>query len=210
MPRDGSRMSSLTFVALVHVAAFYLLTLSPARGAISKASAMMVTLISEQPKAQPTTKSTELPKPLPVKPVVTRPEPVPIPLVAATTAPADITAPPPVPQPPAQPARPVQTRLAQVAAVVPPQFYADYLDNPAPVYPRLSKRLGEVGNVMLMVFVDAEGRPGQIDIQTTSRFERLDQAAIEAVRRWKFVAAKQGQKAVAAWVLVPIHFSLKS
>ena len=66
MPRDGSRMSSLTVVALVHVAAFYLLTLSPAREAITKASAMMVTLISEQPKAEP--KPTELPKPLPVKP----------------------------------------------------------------------------------------------------------------------------------------------
>ena len=208
MPRDGSRMSSLTVAALVHVAAFYLLTLSPAREAITKASAMMVTLISEQPKAEP--KPTELPKPLPVKPVVSRPEPVPIPLVATTTAPADITAPPPVPQPPEQPIRPAQTGLAQTVTVVPPRFDADYLDNPAPIYPRLSKRLGEVGNVMLIVFVDAEGRPGQIDIQTTSRFERLDQAAVEAVRRWKFVAAKQGQKTVAAWVLVPIHFSLKS
>jgi periplasmic protein TonB len=209
MQDDRSRIASFALVASAHVLGAYLLLLhAPTREAVKQATVFMVTLIREQPKAE--SKPTELPKPLPVKPTVTRPEPVPIPLVATTTAPADITAPPPAPQPPAQPIRPAQTGPAQVAAISPPKFDADYLDNPPPVYPRLSKRLGEVGNVMLMVFVDAEGRPGQIDIQTSSRFERLDQAAIEAVRRWKFVAAKQGEKAVAAWVLVPIYFSLKS
>lgn len=204
MPRDGSRASSLTFVAIAHIVAFYLLTLSPAREAVSQVSALMVTLISEQPKA--VSKPTELPRPLPVKPAVLYPEPVPIPLVVTTAVSADITAPPPTPQPAAQPVRPAQPG----PAVVPPKFDADYLDNPAPVYPRLSKRLGEVGSVMLMVLVDADGRPGQIDIQSSSHFERLDQAAVEAVRRWRFVAARQGEKAVTAWVLVPIYFSLKS
>ena len=208
MPRDGSRFSSLAVVAVVHVLAFYLLTLSPAREAISKASALMVTLIQEQPRVQQ--KPTELPKPLPLKPEISRPDPVPIPLVATTYAPADTTASPLVLQPPAQPIRPIQTAPVPQSATVPPKFDADYLDNPPPVYPRLSKRQGEVGSVMLMVFVELNGNPGQIDIQTSSRHVRLDQAAIEAVRRWRFVPAKQGDKAVAAWVLVPIVFSLKT
>ena len=207
LPRDRARASSLTIVAIIHVAAFYLLSLSPAREAINKASALMVTLISEQPKAA--SKPDELPRPLPVTPTFVRPEPVPVALIS-TAALADNSAPLAVAQPPAQPVRQVQAGLAPSAALAPPRFDADYLDNPAPAYPRLSKRLGEVGSVMLLVYVDADGHPGQIDIQSSSRFERLDQAGIEAVRRWRFVAAKQGEKAVAAWGLVPIHFSLRS
>lgn len=206
--RDRSRFASMAMVATVHVGVVYvLLMVAPARHIVKDATAFMVTLVQER-KAE--SKPTELPKPLPVKLAVLRPEPVPIPLVAIIAAPADITAPPLAPQPPAQPVRTAQTGPSQVAAVVPPKFDADYLDNPTPVYPRLSKRLGEVGSVMLMVFVDADGRPGKIDVQASSRYERLDLAAIEAVRRWRFVAARQGEKTVAAWVLVPIHFSLKA
>ncbi len=207
MQNDRSRMASFALVAAAHVLCLYLMMMhAPTRAAMTHATGFMVTLIREQPNAE--SKPTELPKPMPAKLTISPPVPVPIPFVA-TTVPADITAPPP-PQPLAKPVRPAQIGPTQVTAVVPPRFDADYLDNPAPVYPRLSKRLGEVGNVMLMVFVDADGRPGQIDIQTSSRYERLDQAAVEAVRRWKFLAAKQGERAVAAWVLVPIYFSLRS
>ena len=206
VPRDSSRFSSLAVVVVVHVLAFYLLTLSPAREAISKAAAIMVTLIQEQPRVKQ--KPTELPKSLPVKSVFSRLEAIPIPVVANINAPAEIVTRPPELQPPAQPVRPQQT--APQAATVPPKFDADYLDNPPPVYPQLSKRLGEFGSVMLMVFVDVNGNPGQIDIQTSSRFDRLDHAGIDAVRRWRFVPAKQGDKAVAAWVLVLIVFSLKT
>ena len=39
---------------------------------------------------------------------------------------------------------------------------------------------------------------------------RLDQAALDAVRQWRFVPARQGEQAVAAWVLVPIQFALEN
>jgi protein TonB len=90
-----------------------------------------------------------------------------------------------------------------------PLFDADYLDNPAPAYPYLSKRAGEEGRVLLHVFVEASGVAGKLEVRTSSGFERLDRAAMAAVKRWKFVSAKQGTEAVAAWVLVPIVFSLK-
>jgi protein TonB len=38
---------------------------------------------------------------------------------------------------------------------------------------------------------------------------RLDDSALATVRRWKFVPARLGHEAVAAWVLVPIAFTLK-
>ncbi|MDE0853533.1 MAG: energy transducer TonB, partial [Nevskia sp.] len=78
----------------------------------------------------------------------------------------------------------------------------------APDYPHLSRRLKESGTVLLRVLVSAEGRPGQIELNQSSGYVRLDQAAIEAVRQWRFVAAKQGEQAVSAWVIVPINFQL--
>lgn len=62
---------------------------------------------------------------------------------------------------------------------------------------------------MLRVFVDTEGRAGQIEIETGSGFARLDRAAREAVGRWKFVPARRGSETVGAWVLVPVVFSLR-
>jgi protein TonB len=91
-----------------------------------------------------------------------------------------------------------------------PKFDADYLDNPAPTYPSLSRRAGEEGKVVLRVFVEASGVPSKIDINTSSGFDRLDKTAVSTVARWKFIPARQGADAIGAWVLVPIIFDLKN
>ena len=62
---------------------------------------------------------------------------------------------------------------------------------------------------MLRALVEPEGRSGQIEIRSSSGSPRLDQAAIEAVRRWKFIPARRGDETVAAWVLIPIVFNLR-
>ena len=90
-----------------------------------------------------------------------------------------------------------------------PRFDAGYLKNPAPAYPSASRRLGEEGRVVLRVLVESDGRPGEVAIKTSSGFPRLDQAAEDAVRRWKFVPARKGDEAVRAAVLVPIVFNLR-
>lgn len=90
-----------------------------------------------------------------------------------------------------------------------PRFDADYLQNPAPAYPPLSRRAGEEGKVVLKVYVEPSGLASQVDIHKSSDFERLDKSALSAVSRWRFVPARQGSVAVGAWVLVPIVFSLK-
>ncbi|MGH8527852.1 MAG: energy transducer TonB, partial [Gammaproteobacteria bacterium] len=91
----------------------------------------------------------------------------------------------------------------------PPRFSADYLDNPAPRYPALSRRLGEKGRVLLRVLVNAEGHPEGIQVNRSSGFARLDSAAREAVSQWRFVPAKLGDRSVRAWVIVPIVFTLR-
>jgi protein TonB len=96
------------------------------------------------------------------------------------------------------------------AAVVPPRFNADYLNNPAPPYPTLSRRIGEEGKVVLRVFVNERGLPEEVQIRTSSGSSRLDTTAQETVRQWKFVPARRGETPLSAWVLVPISFSLRS
>lgn len=96
------------------------------------------------------------------------------------------------------------------APVVAPRFDVAYLNNPRPEYPRISRRNGEYGKVLLNVFVNAAGQAEKIEIRTSSGYARLDESAREAVRRWRFVPARQGAEPVSAWVLVPISFVLES
>ena len=104
---------------------------------------------------------------------------------------------------------PIAEPAATQEAVSQPRFDADYLDNPAPVYPVISRRMREEGKVLLRVFVEPNGRPSQIQVSASSNSPRLDKTAQEAVWHWKFVPAQRGSEAVGAWVLVPIVFSLR-
>jgi protein TonB len=72
----------------------------------------------------------------------------------------------------------------------------------------MSRRLGEEGTVRLKVLVDERGRPRDVQLAKGSGFARLDQAAMDAVRRWKFVAATDGAKPITAWTQVAVTFKL--
>lgn len=93
-------------------------------------------------------------------------------------------------------------------AVSAPRFDAGYLNNPAPRYPPLSRRMGEEGKVMLRVLVSSEGQAQEVRLHVSSGSARLDEAAIDAVRNWRFVAARQGERSISGWVIVPISFRL--
>lgn len=84
-----------------------------------------------------------------------------------------------------------------------------YMLNPKPAYPRAARRRGEEGTVMLLVEVLSNGRVGRVDIEKSSGFELLDNAAVKAVRRWRFVPAKKGATSVTARVRIPVEFNLK-
>lgn len=94
------------------------------------------------------------------------------------------------------------------APLVAPRFDADTLQNPKPIYPPMSRRLGEEGKVVLRVRVGVQGVPLAVDVRQSSGHPRLDDAARAAVERWRFVPARQGDEAVEASVLVPLHFTL--
>ncbi|MCC7483651.1 MAG: energy transducer TonB [Burkholderiales bacterium] len=211
-PHDiASRLTGLAITVLLHAGAIaLLLAFQPVRSALTQALPIMVRLVT--PPAPLVREPEERPRPLPVKPQPKRvePRPEPVLLAAETLPPAPVAA--PAPQTPAPPVpAPIATPPAPQAPlpIIPPSFSAAYLDNPPPSYPRMARRMGHQGKVVLRVLVNADGRPDRVELRTGSGQEVLDAAALQAVRQWKFVPARQGDTPVAAWVLVPIVFMLE-
>lgn len=157
----------------------------------------------------------ELPKPQAARPPrPARPRPAQPPAAApllTSNAPGETPASFVVPVQAAQaaPAGPAAT-AALAPAITAARFDADYLDNPQPIYPHASRRLGEQGQVLLRVYVSAAGLAEKVELKLGSGFARLDRAAQEAVGRWRFVPARRGEQTIAAWVQVPITFQLES
>ncbi len=174
------------------------------------------------PQPRPRPQPIPIPRPQPPEPVAVKPLPPP-PVLAAKPTPA--TAPQPaiedapvpaaepkpvsVPEPPPAPAA---AEVSQPAPAPPtPPRQADYLANPKPHYPPLSRRLGEAGTVRLNILVNPDGSVARLELAQSSGYPRLDRSAMETVQSsWKFEPARQGGKPVAAWVIVPIQFTLRS
>jgi protein TonB len=95
------------------------------------------------------------------------------------------------------------------AAVQLPSSDADYLQNPKPAYPPISKRLGEQGKVTLRVLIGIDGRAKKVEIRRSSGFDRLDQSATNAAMSWRYVPGKRGGVPEEMWSDVPINFVLE-
>ncbi len=82
------------------------------------------------------------------------------------------------------------------------------LHGPKPAYPGLSRRLAEEGTVWLRIDVMANGQVARIDVIRSSGHRRLDQAALEQLKAWRFSPALQAGQATAASLEVPVAFKL--
>jgi protein TonB len=202
----------LLALALHAAVLFYPLQFDASQLEIPPPSSVMVRLV-EAVSLSPIAPEPVQARPAPPKPNVVRQQttPTPRPVLAmapepdsppATYAvPAVIAAPPATPVANAAPAAPI--------AVTAARFDVAYLGNPEAKYPALSRRMGEEGKVLLKVRVSAEGLPTAVDLEKSSNFVRLDEAARSAVTRWRFVPAKRGNEAIEASVIVPIVFRLE-
>lgn len=165
----------------------------------------------------------EEPAPQPVAPAPTpAPAPsetAPAPAVVAATLPA-ISEPAPAPGPSAPAASGTTIALpasAPIVAAKAPATAPEGVTRTArpqggyqvrPAYPSAPRRLGIQGTTMLRVHVLADGRIGDLLVEHSAGHPDLDQAAMEAVRRWRFEPARRGADAVAMWVLLPVEFRL--
>jgi protein TonB len=80
--------------------------------------------------------------------------------------------------------------------------------NLPPVYPADALRAGIEGRVVLRVKVDADGRVDTLEIDKSANWPSMDQAAIAAVRLWRFIPARRAGVAIPFEILVPIRFSI--
>ena len=90
-----------------------------------------------------------------------------------------------------------------------PSSDAQYLQNPKPTYPPMSRRLGEQGTVLVQVLIGPDGNAQKGEIKKSSGFSRLDQAAMATVLKWRYVPGKRAGVAEAMWFTVPIAFALE-
>ena len=215
--------ASITATVLLHVILAFLFMLGLMEHSITPPEAPPV--LVEFMQTQPTPKTSEQPvaKPIPVPP---RPQPVaaPTPSPQPQPSPSKVSAPtevaqaapvapvsaPTTPTPPAPPApapAPVVTAPSKTEVSIPASYSAS---NQKPTYPNMSKRLGEQGTVVLRVLVKADGSAGEVEVKSSSSYPRLDQAAVEAVKTWRFNSAKIDGKAIDEWYQVPIPFKLQS
>lgn len=107
----------------------------------------------------------------------------------------------------------VQAELAAVASahepvIIPPHVDATNKDNPPPVYPRLARRLGQEGTVVLELLILPDGSVGDLRVKTSSGFPGLDKAALEAAKAWRYVPAKRGDEPIQYWYSHSVKFVL--
>lgn len=202
----------------------------PAPPAVTEAVPLpMIDIALAAPSAVAPAKAVAPPTPPKPKPAVqkpkARPKPTPKvkseikkPAAKSETKPVETTPPaaPPVSNQPAPvapasapPRASSQAQRNAAASDTPAHANADYLNNPAPNYPRMARQRHWEGRVVLRVYVTADGRCGDLSVYRSSGHETLDEAAMEAVRQWRFVPGKHGDTTVASWVNVPIEFALE-
>jgi protein TonB len=186
--------------------AWGLMQIGAVREAVLEAAPMFVDLIAPPAPHAPPVPPPPKPQPIPKVPVIAAaPSPAPSPFTVPAPPPEPVVvapAPPVVAAVPAPPAPPPPPKVLPASAV-------QYLDTPAPEYPRLSRRNLEAGRVMVRVFIDEAGLPRQAQVGKSSGFERLDAAALAAVLKFRFRPPTENGQPVSGWTNVPIDFGLE-
>lgn len=166
----------------------------------------------------------ELPAPVVHKPSPSRRQPVPRPSdnairSRAPSAPMDSSAVPSVSaQAPAATGdkSPSSSRSETIAddgqeeiPASPPGYRLGAQQTPAPGYPWNARRRGHEGTVVVRLDVDAEGHPVKAEITRSSGDDELDEAALEALQRWRLRPATRNGTPLAGHVVVPVQFKLE-
>lgn len=168
---------------------------------------------------EPAVKSALPPQPV-VKPEA-RPEPAPKRAIKKTTRTQQSRPQRPAPTPTIEPSpAPEQTNVVpatpsvtpsspEAAVVIAESRKVEYLYNPPPDYPRRARRLGLEGEVLIRTRVLLNGESDQLTLERSSGYRLLDEAALEAVRKWRFRPARRGDEQIVSWVEIPVRFRLE-
>lgn len=80
-----------------------------------------------------------------------------------------------------------------------------------PVYPAQARQAGREGTVVVRIQILTNGRPGEVSVYRSSGWASLDDAAVEAVQKWRFIPAKDRDsgQAVVCYTTMPVRFRLR-
>jgi len=78
-----------------------------------------------------------------------------------------------------------------------------------PAYPPDARSAGREGRVRAKLLVSERGTVGRVALLESSGAQTLDRAALTALTQWRFRPAQRDGRPVAAWVIVPVRFSLR-
>jgi periplasmic protein TonB len=202
-------------VVLFHVAALWALQ----TGLIRKAAEVVIPIeILSEIIAPPKPVEPPPPPPPPPKREVAKTPPPPRPQAIRTPVPPPPNTPTGTlepPPPPAPVAAPIEPPAPPPAPPAPPRLIeltegqVQYIREPKPVLPRASASLGEFGRVVIAVYFNNAGIPKRAEIRTSSGFERLDQAARDAVLRSQITPFNRpgASEETLRYFLAPINFT---
>jgi len=77
-----------------------------------------------------------------------------------------------------------------------------------PVYPESARRAGLQGTTMLRIHIETDGRVSDVSVARSAGHQALDEAAADAVRRWRFEPALNAAGPVSMWAVVPVEFRI--
>ncbi len=193
------RLGGLAFVIALHVLLFWALQSGLAKTLVNKVMGPVEATLIDEAKE-------EIEEPPPPPPKFQAPPPVfvdmpdvaisqeaPSSTITATNAPPKAAPPPP-----------------KADVIIPPKVNPR---NPIsqPEYPTMSRRLGEEGVVVLLLTVDEDGRVTAATLDTSSGFERLDEAAVKEAMRprlWRFIAGTVNGKAAGMQFKFAVRFKI--
>ncbi|MES2900275.1 MAG: energy transducer TonB [Pseudomonadota bacterium] len=204
-------LGPLAMVLLAHAILFYFIYAGLLTRLVDVAmpQPVMVSFVApEPPKTPPPPKTEPMVK---LAPPVLPSVPVPVVQVALQPNVISVTHAPPPPEKAAPVlAAPVAPPAPAPVASGPKTITSGvtFIQEPQPVYPQMSKRMGEQGKVVLRILVNEKGAPDQVTVQTSSGFSRLDEAGRQAAMRALFKPHVEDGRAVPVYVLIPLNFQL--
>ena len=77
-----------------------------------------------------------------------------------------------------------------------------------PVYPESARRAGIQGTTLLRIHIEVDGHVSDISVQRSAGHQALDEAAADAVRRWRFEPALNSAGPVSMWAVIPVEFRI--
>jgi len=183
----------------------FLIHSSPQKIEFSSGDTTEVLIIEEAPPLpEPIPEPAPTPEPVPEEPAPPKPEEI-----LTTNQSEEVSAPQPTPEPKRVEKKPASQRPTPVVAAktanVPQPVV---IRNTPPIYPETARRAGWEGRVTVRVEVSADGLPISVALQKSSGYGVLDQAALRAVKTWRFQPRTMGGVAMAGTVDVPVNFTL--